>query len=877
VTSRSGNGRDIQLALVVAVMVIAALAASLIQRLHPPAAQVSPIAKAVLALGAITITAALVRQRLIAIRRGLSSRTYLTVTPADEFTTDPESVLRFASQLARTEPVVAGWLRRPAIAIRVRLGHDEEGRLTYSLGVPERSLEVVREGLRGYRGIELRELPPSAFVPEEPAAAVTRTELVLARPSVEPLRALPLAPDPLLPFAAAFDGSTRADVTSAVCIDLLPATGVRQRRLRRVLRRQARRLHRQRPDLASLLDGTGGRPSSGARDPVENVGRREVSAALDSKLKDAGPLFEAQFLLRAEAPHPAAAKAEVDRLMAALAPLSSSRNWLRASGLRVPGLAFLGSDLPLRRTRFDRRFHSGLFRPSRRSIVSTREVLGLLKPPTEDCVSENVVRSGALLPSPPALSDFEPTDDSLIPIGRVRGEHGERIVGVRKAESFFSYIAGRSRFGKTELAIAQFVHLVRSGNGGLFLDPHGDALGRIRPYLTDPALARRVVEIDLGPGRSEVAQPGWNLFELRGSGPEESESRVEAVVDAFSSALGWGDRSTRAINLTTQAASALAAVAQLVDPAVAPTIFQIPTLLTDEKWREAVLPFLAPSAQSFWRGRFGRLSEEAITPVTNVIDRLRASSAAATLLGQSEGSYRAREAMDEGKIVLVCPGSGGARDRLIANLLVFDLFHSAIARGEAAAAGRRPFYVFLDEVQTFDGGDTKLPALIEETAKFGLRGVFLNQNPERLSAATLNALTTNRSHLLTSNLNSSGARLMAREFGGEPSAEAISRLPRYSFIAQVTDRGKVSAPFAVGGVRVEEALGDEGEPGRVDVLREVSGEATRRRTPREAIAHLETLDDAILAALAEVSAEPGPAPESRGAYRSGTKLDEVDS
>lgn len=876
VTSRSGNGRDLQLALVLAIMILAAIAASLIRRLDPPAALGSPVAGAALALSAITITAALVRQRLIAVGRALSARTYLAVIPADEFNADPESVIRFASQLARTEPLVAGWLARPATAIRVRLGHDEEGRLTYTLGVPAHSLEVVREGLRGYRGIELRELPESGFA-EEPAepAAIARTELVLARASVEPLRTLPLSPDPLLPFAAAFEGgSARRGLSSAVCIDLLPATGTRQRRLRRALRREARRLHRQRPDLASLLEGAR-RPGSGSREPVENVERRDISSALDEKLRDAGPLFEAQFLLRAEAPHLAEAKAEVDRLLAAFAPLASSRNWLRASGLRLPGLAFLGSDSPLRRARFDRRFDTGLFRPARRSIVTTREVLGLLKPPTEDCVSENVVRSGALLPSPPTLPDFDPADGSLIPVGRVSGEHGERIVAVRKAETFFTYVAGRSRFGKTEWAIAAFVHSVCSGEGGMFLDPHGDALDRIRPYLTDPALARRVIEIDLGPGRSEVAQPGWNLFELRGSSREEGEARVEAVVDAFSSALGWGERSTRAINLTTQAASALAAIARLVDPAVAPTIFQIPTLLTDEDWREAVVPFLPRSAQDFWRGRFGRLSEEAITPVTNVIDRLRASSAAATLLGQSEGSYRAREAMDAGMIVLACPGSGGARDRLIANLLVFDIFHSAIARGATPAEQRRLFNLYGDEVQTFDGGDTKLPSLIEETAKFGIRGTFLNQNPERLSAATLNALTTNRSVLLTSNLNSPGARLMAREFGGEPSAEAISRLPRYRFIGQVTDHGKVSAPFALGGLRVEDALGDAGQPGRVDSLRKVSAETTRRRTPGEALAHLEKLDDAILAALAELSAHGSSSPRSKRAYRSGTKIGEA--
>jgi hypothetical protein len=875
VTSRSGNGPDLQSALVLAVMVIAALAASLIQRLNSPLALVSPLAKAVLAVGAITITAALVRQRQVAVRRALSSRTHLALTPADEFTTDPESVLRFASQLARTEPVVSGWLSRPALAIRVVLGHDEAGRLTYTLGVPDRSLEVVREALRGYRGIELSEVPPPVRIGDATRASA-RVELVLARPSVEPLRALALAPDPLLPFAAAFAGGARGDVSVAACVDLLPATGVRQRRLRRVLRRQARRLHRARPDfLTEVLDL--GRRTSTTREPVENAERRDASAALDAKLRDAGPLFEAQVLIRADATHPAEAKAEVERLLAAFAPLASSRNWFRASGLRLPGVAFLGSDLPIRRKRFDRRFGSGLFRPTRRNIVTTRELMGLLKPPTQDCLSENVVRSGALLPEPPDLPEFDPADRSLIPLGRIHGEQGERIVGIRTADTFFTYVAGRSRFGKTEWAIASFVQRVLSGEGGLFLDPAGDALDRIRPYLTDPEVARRVVEIDLGPGRAEVAQPGWNLFELRGAGPEESEARVEAVVDAFASALGWGERSTRAINLMTQAASALAEVARLVDPAIAPTIFQIPTLLSDEDWREAIVPLLPRSGQEFWRGRFGRLSEEAITPVTNIIDRLRSSMASATLLGQSVGSYSARAAMDEAKIVLANPGSGGARSRLMANLIVFDYFYSAIARGATPAELRSLFNLYCDEIQTFDGGETKLPLLIEVGAKYGIRGTFLNQNPERLSAATLNALMTNRSVFLTTNLNSQGARLASREFGGEPSAEAISRLPRYSFVGQVNYRGDVTAPFAVGGIRVEDALGFEGNHDGVGKLREISGEATRRRTPADAISHLETLDEAILSAVGDLHTGRKPESKSSGGYSSGIKLGEPGS
>lgn len=478
-------------------------------------------------------------------------------------------------------------------------------------------------------------------------------------------------------------------------------------------------------------------------------------------------------------------------------------------------------------------------------MVSAREIAGFLKPPTVHCSSEAVLRSGALLSPAPKLPAFSGQAD-LVPLGRVASEEGERIVGARLADTFFSYCAGRSRYGKTELAVAQFLHLVRSGHGGLFLDPHEDALGRIKRHLTDPEVRERVIEIDLAGRGAARRQPAWNLFELGG---EDPEGRVEAVVDAFASALRWDERNTRAVNLTTQAAQALAHVGRVVPAELAPTIFQLPTLLSDEEWREACLPHLPSTSRRFWSDRFPRLAEEAITPVTNLIDRLRASTPITALLGQSRSSYRIREAMDRGQIVLACPGSGGTRDRLIANLLVFDLLHAAKGRAELAPERRRPFFVFLDEVQTYDGASSgNLAALLEQTAKYGIRAFLLNQNPERLTPATLNAVTTNRSHLLTTALNARAAGLIAKEWAGEPDPAAITRLPRYRFLAQVTNRGEASKPFLLGGVQVEELLG-EGHPERTGELDEAIDRTAGRRAAEEALAHLETLDQRILEAL----------------------------
>jgi hypothetical protein len=807
------------------------------------------------ALGTLAIASALAAQRIVATRRTLRSRRALAVVPADEFDAKPDVILSFAAQLARGERSVLGWWDRRASAVRVRLTCDGERRLVYLLEVPERAGDVLRGALRAFEGVELRTAEEAVGKRAGGAKGATlRTELVLAHPSVEPLSRPGADPDPLQPFAAAMDGlrPTRGEEAS-VCVDLLPARGRRRGRLRRRLRREARRRHREQPRWGDLL---GGDPRRDGSRPDELLDRRLVGQALDAKLRDAGPLFEAQLLLRTRAPDRGRAEAAMLRLLAAFEPFTD-RNWLRASGLALPGIAFLGSDLALRRRAFDRRAATGYFRPARKMILTARELAGFLKPPTVNCRAENVLRCGALLAPPPPLETFKPGRADLIPLGRVAAEGGGRLVGVRIADTFFTYTAGRSRYGKTEAAIVQFVHLARCGHGGLFLDPHGDALDRIAPYLTAPEVARRVVRIDLRPGCSVDELPGWNLFDL--SGGVEAEARVEAIVDAFASALEWGERSTRAINLTTQAAAALAAIGPVLAAAeLAPTIFQIPTLLSDGEWRSAVLPFLPQSARRFWRDRFPLLASEAITPVTNMIDRLRASTPITALLGQRKSTYRVREAMDEQLIVLACPGSGGTRDRLLANLIVFDLFHAARSRADLAPAERKLFWPFFDEVQSYDGAASgNLAALLEQSAKFGLRAAFLNQNPERLSPATLNALLTNRSHLLASALNSHAAALLTKEWAGRPSPAALTKLDRYRFVAQVTDRGRASAPFALASVRLEDVFEADADNGAAVPRRAVGASAA------ETLAHLETLDARILDRLREAAAER-PQPNAEG-------------
>jgi len=786
--------------------------------------------------------------RVVVTRRTLRSRIRLTLVPADTFDPPLDAVTRFASQLTRTRRAIGGWLDPRASAVRVLIATGPDGVVRYALEVPSRARPALEAAAQIYAEVELHEHPLESR--EEPGdesgrVAVARAELVLARPSSEPLADPSLDPDPLQSLAGVL-GSLHPErgEQGAVAVDLLAATGGQRARLRRRLARQARRAHpavqRPSPLLSGLLDG----PASGGgrAAPVDLVERRAQTRGLQAKLGSPQPLFALQVLLRVQSPTTARPPAVLQGLLACFDQLAGE-NHLRVAGLRVPG-AFFGSDLPGHRTWFDRRLESGLFRPARRGWVTATEIAGLLKPPTARCQAANVQRSGGVIPPPPpGLPTFAGQPD-LIPLGRVHpGGAEERLVGVRVADTFFSYMAGRSRYGKTETAIGQFVHLARAGHGGLFLDPHADAIAEIKTYLTGPGVRERVVEVNLADRDAEQAQPAWNLLAAHHLPATQAANKVEAIVDALASALRWDERNTRALNLATQSAQALVELARTLPAELAPTVFQLPTLLSDEQWRAAVLPHVSPATRQFFEQRFPRLPAEAVTAVTNLIDRLRAARPVAALFGAPISTYDIRRAMDRGLIVLACPGSGSTRDRLVANFLVYDVLHAAKGRAALPPEHRKPFWVFLDELQTYDGPN--LPELLEQSAKYGGRAFLFNQNPERLTDATLNAVTTNRSHLLTTTVNAKAAGLLAREWGGEPTPQTVTQLQRYTYLASVTLGPRASKPFLVHGVAAAELHAAHRHPDQVGELEQAITEHGGRRPVAETLAALDGHDERI--------------------------------
>jgi len=823
---------------------------------------------------ALVVILAVAVLRHVMTRYGLKTRVVYELLPDSSFDPTPEQVRLVSAQLARARRAVS-LLPRRATALRVTLAGDHDGLLRYRMSVPWYAEPVLRSatwpavsvvepgfvapGVPSFGSLrDVVEEDHGGSAPQPGRLHVARAELTLARDDAYPLKDRGLDPDPLEAFARLM-GNLDGDRV-AVHFDLSPVNHARERWWRRRATNRTEDQQRRRDEAAesraaggmwaSALEGAGvntrrtvgGGFSRLRRSGILAAEMRVQTKAVGDKVFSTDPLWQVQVLIRVESWSKARAKGHLQAVLSACEQFSGENYW-RVVGINAGRGWFDGADSWWRRWWFDYRCRTGLFAPRRTRRVRTGEVLGLLKPPTTRCGCETTSRMPALPAPPDEVPTYRGPADTpdLLPQGFARTPTGWRPVGTALSDSLFQLNVGRAEYGKSERAIVQAVHLANAGGVGLmFLDPHADAIERMRPYLG--AVADRVVEVNLSVDTG--TQGGWNPLSMTGRGRGEVEERVGAVVNSFSAALGWGQVNNRAQTLTQMAAQSLCELGLQLPAELQPTIFQMTTILSNEDWRGPVLPFLSGATRDFWDVRFDRLSKDAITPVTNLLDRLRASDRIAALFGSPQSTYDVRRAMDEGKIVLACPSGTGDKDRLITAIFLNDLLRAALSRRDIPPGRRRPFWLFADEIQQYSTRD--LAHMLEQTRKFGLRVAAATQSVERLPDWLREAFLTNASHLITTAASADSARMIARQWGNAVPPEAIIALAKYTALGTFRVRGNTTPPFFVHGIEIGDAyahLYDETAPEQIADAVDVN---LARRPIRDTLDELRTLDERIL-------------------------------
>ncbi|MCB5910391.1 ATP/GTP-binding protein [Streptomyces pinistramenti] len=709
---------------------------------------------------------------------------------------------------------------------------------------------------------------------------VARAELVLSGPDHRPLGQGGLDPDPLEHLAAVFaQVRTEAGEEAELVVDLVPVRGSKVARRRRVLMRRATRRG---PSAYGEQLGSGGRGGvmdvlrgglGGAGGPGVGQGPVRVPRQSDlsegvGKFTPGAEVFAAQVLVRCVARHPRQAQARLHQVMAAMEAFSGENRLVPVGPKR--GLWRGYSNVWWLRRGFDRRLQRGDFAPRRRQWVTWQEIAGLLKPPTARCGAPNVARCGGVVPPAPAALPTWTGQREVLPLGLVTGPDGnERLAGARTADVLFGAFYGKSGFGKTEMGLVQCLARAYAGDGCWFLDPHGAAWQRARPYLAHPAVAGRVWEVNLARPAMDDRMACWNPLSMEGRAVEEVQDVVGSVVGAVASAHAWGENATRARTILSSAARTLAHLSHhLVStghPQLQPTVFQIRTLLEDEEWREAVLAVLDPQEATFWRRSFPDMEASARNPVTNALYRMDNSLSLKAFLGSPRSAYDVRRAMDERQIVFVCPSGTGESDDLVTALLLFDLFRAGMSRIDTAVEGLAPFWTWADELTAVDGASHgHIAKILEQLRKFEVRFMGMTQMAMRLSAETRAALMQNQSLLSATAADFDEAGFVTRRLPGiDP--ETVLGLDKYEYIQSVMLRGRRTTPFRVRGVPVDEVFADYRNEAGLPALDAAIDTNLGRRTVGEILQVQRGLDDAILDHLVTGrTSKPRPAGDEGG-------------
>jgi hypothetical protein len=363
--------------------------------------------------------------------------------------------------------------------------------------------------------------------------------------------------------------------------------------------------------------------------------------------------------------------------------------------------------------------------------------------------------------------------DPLIFLGRTKWREMDRPFGLRARDRrAHMYVVGKTGTGKSSLLEGMVRQDILAGNGLALFDPHGDLAERIHEWIPE---ARRPDLIYLNV--PDPQQPfGFNPLEgvppLRRS--LAANGIVETLKKLFSDA--WGPKLEYILR------SALLLLLELPDA----TLADVVRLFHEKEFRKkAAEQATNEQVRYFWTTEFekyGPRRSEAVTPIENKLGSFLVDPFVSRILTTPKSTFNPREAIDSGKVLLVNLAKGKigeAPAMLFGGLLVTMLGLAGLARADTPESGRRDFFMYLDEFQTFT--TLALVNMLAELRKYGMGLVLANQFLDQIDAEVRNAILGNAGTLVVFRVGAMDAERLVKELQPNLEPYELTLLPNRMF------------------------------------------------------------------------------------------------
>lgn len=372
---------------------------------------------------------------------------------------------------------------------------------------------------------------------------------------------------------------------------------------------------------------------------------------------------------------------------------------------------------------------------------------------------------------------------------KTNGRLPHRTFGIKEADRFSHlYIIGKTGTGKTTLIETMAMQDVDRGHGVCVIDPHGDLAERVVAHVpmsrTTDLRYFNVPDRGQPYGYNPVRRVPARYVPLAASG------LMEAMKKHWDDA--WGVRMEHVLR------NALYALIEAGDA----TLPDILRMLIDREFRKSVAAKVHnEQVRTFWLKEFKaynpRYRQEMIAPVQNKIGALLADPTLRRIFTAAPTELRFRRLMDAGGILVVNLARGKLGEdsaNMLGALLVTTLGLAALSRADVPPEERRPFFVYIDEFQSFT--TLSVANMISELRKFGLALTFAHQHLYQLEPEVRHAVLGNVGTLVTFRVGPDDARVIGSELQPVCQPSELMNLANRDVYLKLMIDGAPSQPFS---------------------------------------------------------------------------------
>jgi len=240
------------------------------------------------------------------------------------------------------------------------------------------------------------------------------------------------------------------------------------------------------------------------------------------------------------------------------------------------------------------------------------------------------------------------------------------------------------------------------------------------------------------------------------------------------------------------------------DPASGSTLVEISRVLADKAFRTHKLSKCKNMVvKNFWELEAEKAGGEAalanmVPYITSKMNIFIANDLVRPIISQQNSSFKFREVMDEGKILIVNLSKGKIGEinsYLLGMIVVGKILISAFSRADVPEENRKNFYLYIDE---FHNVTTKtITGVLAEARKYKLNMTFGHQFIGQLDEETRKAIFGNVGSMLAFRVGPEDAKYLLTQFEPVFGENDLVNFDNYNAALRLLINGETTKPFNI--------------------------------------------------------------------------------